>query len=47
MILLYLVDVPESRKECEAFVEAEASKAAFSASHFDTELVGRGKKSTV
>ena len=34
-ILLYMVDVKKSRQECEAFVAAEANRAAFSDSHFD------------
>ena len=47
MVLLYLVDVPKSRKECEAFVEAEANRAAFSESHFDMAIVHRTKKDDV
>lgn len=34
-ILLYMVDVKKSRQECEAFVAAEASRAAFSDSQLD------------
>lgn len=34
-ILLYMVDVKKCRQECEAFVAAEASRAAFSDSQFD------------
>ncbi len=34
-VLLYFVDVDKSRAECEAFVAAEAKRAAFDASHFD------------
>ena len=47
MVLLYLVDVPKSRRECEAFVKAEASCSAFAGSHFDTELVEKVKKGEV
>ncbi|EJD06852.1 uncharacterized protein FOMMEDRAFT_75769 [Fomitiporia mediterranea MF3/22] len=38
-ILLYKVDIGKSRKECEAFVAAEASRAAFAESHFDAGVV--------
>ncbi|KAL5522451.1 hypothetical protein ACEPAG_8467 [Sanghuangporus baumii] len=41
MILLYKVDVGKSRKECEAFVAAEASRAAFGASHFEADILER------
>ncbi|KAH8117920.1 MFS general substrate transporter [Phellopilus nigrolimitatus] len=37
--LLYKVDVAKSRKECEAFVAAEASREAFAESRFDTGVV--------
>ncbi|KAL5523302.1 hypothetical protein ACEPAF_1569 [Sanghuangporus sanghuang] len=39
MILLYKVDVGKSRKECEAFLAAEASRAAFGTSHFDADIL--------
>ena len=38
-ILLYKVDVGKSRKECEAFIAAEASREAFAESHFDAAVI--------
>jgi hypothetical protein len=35
MILLWLVDVPKARKECDAFVEAEERRGAFELEHAD------------
>ncbi|KAI5122904.1 hypothetical protein M0805_007582 [Coniferiporia weirii] len=39
-VLLYKVDVAKSRKECDAFVVAEASRAAFAESRYDASALG-------
>ena len=38
-ILLYMVDVEKSRKECQEFIAAEAKRELFSTSHFDAVTV--------
>ena len=37
MVLLWLVDVPKARKECDAFVAAEERRGAFELQHTPVE----------
>ena len=38
-VLLYMVDVDKSRKECEEFVRAQGARELFKDTHFDAQRI--------